>query len=383
MLDAQLGVLTETIYDAAVEPARWADVMGLFRRAFSTGAEGFYFLDFGQRALRPVQIAGIGDSYLRSFRECFYTKDNPCTRSGPLHRPGVIRTDERLAAFFGDPHILQRSQYYNEWMRPQDFAHTMGTTLLAEGDTILNLTLLRPAGVGAFGEGEAADFTQVCRHLQRAMRLAMRIETITTRRAMTDEALEHLNHGIAFLGLDGRVLHCNRSAEALLRAGDALTSRNGRLAAVDAAAQKELLSLLNVVALGAWGGIATPHNITVPRRGGARPLVLSAIRLSSVRAGLVMQRPTILVTIVDGARAQPTDLALLRSLYGLTQGEARFARNLAAAGSLRQAAEATGISYETARWYVKILFQKTGTRRQAELVGRLLGDLSLPLRARH
>jgi DNA-binding CsgD family transcriptional regulator len=382
MRKAQMEAIAETIYDAAIEPARWGDVIGLLKPAFSTGAVGFYFLDFCQRALRPVEITGIDDFYLRSFREAFYTKDNPCTRSGPLHRPGIIRTDERLAAYFGDPHILRRSQYYNEWMRPQDLAHTMGTTLLAEGDTILNLSLLRAERAGAFGAREATDFAWTCRHLQRAMRIALRLDSITTRRSLTDEALDLLGHGVAFLRLDGRLVHCNRLAEVTLCAGDALTVRDGRLAAVDAGAQRELLSMLHGAALGA-GVSRASHSITVPRRSGARPLLLSAIRLSSVGTGLAIPGPTILVTISDGARAQATDLALLRGMFDLTPAEARLARNLAAGRSLRQAADDAGIAYETARWHLKILFQKTGTRRQAELVGKLIGSIAVPIRAPH
>ena len=94
-----------------------------------------------------------------------------------------------------------------------------------------------------------------------------------------------------------------------------------------------------------------------------------------------MPGPTIFVTISEGARAQPTDLALLRSMFDLTPAEARLARNLAAGRSLRQAADEAGIAYETARWHLKILFQKTGTRRQAELVGKLIGSIAVPLRA--
>jgi hypothetical protein len=34
------------------------------------------------------------------------------------------------------------------------------------------------------------------------------------------------------------------------------------------------------------------------------------------------------------------------------------------------------MTYETGRWYLKVLLQKTHTGRQSELVARLLADLS-------
>jgi DNA-binding CsgD family transcriptional regulator len=67
----------------------------------------------------------------------------------------------------------------------------------------------------------------------------------------------------------------------------------------------------------------------------------------------------------------------LRDAYGLTASEARLARLLAEGLSLRRSAAEAGLTYETARSYVKILFQKTGTHRQADLVAQLLAANSL------
>lgn len=70
---------------------------------------------------------------------------------------------------------------------------------------------------------------------------------------------------------------------------------------------------------------------------------------------------------------------LIRQRYGLTPAETRLALALVAESSLRRAAEAAGMTYETARWYMKILFQKTATGRQAALVARLVRDMAVPL----
>lgn len=58
----------------------------------------------------------------------------------------------------------------------------------------------------------------------------------------------------------------------------------------------------------------------------------------------------------------------LKSTYGLTASEIILVLRLFAGESLREAAQTLGISYETARTKLKFIFQKTGTRRQTELV---------------
>ena len=59
---------------------------------------------------------------------------------------------------------------------------------------------------------------------------------------------------------------------------------------------------------------------------------------------------------------------LLQRHFGLAPAEARLALHLVAGETLRTAAVKLSISYETARTCLKIIFNKTRTCRQAELV---------------
>ena len=63
---------------------------------------------------------------------------------------------------------------------------------------------------------------------------------------------------------------------------------------------------------------------------------------------------------------------MLTRLYGLTPAEARLAAALVAGQSLADFAAGRKITDNTARWTLKQVFAKTDTRRQAELVRRLL-----------
>ena len=58
--------------------------------------------------------------------------------------------------------------------------------------------------------------------------------------------------------------------------------------------------------------------------------------------------------------------------HGLTQAEARLAVALCEGLSVEEAAARFGVSLATVRAQLKAVFAKTGTRRQAELVGRLM-----------
>ena len=60
--------------------------------------------------------------------------------------------------------------------------------------------------------------------------------------------------------------------------------------------------------------------------------------------------------------------------FGLTAAEARLAAELCAGRTLELAARNLHITYQTARSYLKNIFGKTRTRRQGELVARLLSE---------
>jgi DNA-binding CsgD family transcriptional regulator len=380
MQHEQMSQLTETIYDAALEPTAWAQVMAAFQEYFSTGAEAFYFLDFNGRSMRSVHVRGITDFYYRSFAEHYFTDDNPWIHAAPLHRPGIVRTDERLAEYFRDAQILRKSQYYNDWMKPQALDHTLGTTLLSAGGIMANLTLLRSADVGSFGANEVATFERLCGHLRRALHIAMRLETVTAQEHTTCEALDCLPYGAVFVDLQGKLLFCNRSAETLLQNRDGLTVHHGRLIAVDIRERPKLEAMLQHVAQDpARQGSLGPTHVPICRDNNACPLSVSAIRLSAHQRTFITAQPTILLLIMDPAMARPTDSDFMRQRYAFTHAEARLALALLTGYSLQRAADEVGMTYETARWYLKILFQKTATNRQSELVARLLRDMAVPL----
>jgi DNA-binding CsgD family transcriptional regulator len=66
-------------------------------------------------------------------------------------------------------------------------------------------------------------------------------------------------------------------------------------------------------------------------------------------------------------RKADADYGALRSLYGLTPAETRLCISIVRGGSLSDAAARIGITYEHARQRIKVIFQKTQTKKQAEL----------------
>ena len=69
-------------------------------------------------------------------------------------------------------------------------------------------------------------------------------------------------------------------------------------------------------------------------------------------------------------------MPIIGSALGLTRSEARIADALARGLSLIEAAALLGISPETARTYSKLIYSKTGTRGQGDLVRLILTSIA-------
>jgi DNA-binding CsgD family transcriptional regulator len=77
------------------------------------------------------------------------------------------------------------------------------------------------------------------------------------------------------------------------------------------------------------------------------------------------------VVFIDLEARLPADGRALAKAFGLTPAETRLAVRFLAEESLEAAAEGLGISIDTARNQLKGVYQKTGVRRQGEVIALL------------
>ena len=373
MADSLHEELTDAVYAAALDPAAWHDAMRLMRGCFPSTAQTFYFLDRETRHVRPVCLVGVQARWVESFDETYFAPDNPWIQvTKLLHQPGVVRTTERLEHFMKERGVLYRSAYYNEWMRPQGFKHNLGNTLLAEDGVVANITLFRSPDMPTFNDEEVRAFEVLSRHMTRSLRMSVQLERTENCPAST-MAFDALPHALALVDAQRRVLYANAAMEALLRGQNGLRLRQGELVATDADAQQRLASYLACAATRAGG---LPHGIESVFLPGAKfgLLSLRAIPVQGAMAQYLPAKQTLLLMVRECSGRRVLSHAVIAQLYRCTATEARLAQLVAEGKGLRQAAQAMGITYGTARVYLKIVFQKTGVRTQAQLVGQLFGD---------
>ena len=131
-----------------------------------------------------------------------------------------------------DRKLLERSTYYNEFLKPCGTGGALSAVLLDEtilpGAPPTALSVYRPPESPLF-DARALELAKLLApHLQRALLIHWRL-TFAEVRAQTSEAvLDRLEHGVMQLSTDGRVLYANHAASQSLGTGRAAAHRARR-----------------------------------------------------------------------------------------------------------------------------------------------------------
>lgn len=188
--------------------------------------------------------------------------------------------------------------------------------------------------------------------------------TLHTLRAQISElrhVLDHVATPLLVVDAHARIEHSNAAARACLTRGEALRACDGRLVA---ARHDEHRALVAAVA----------RTVQVP---GSGPLVLEISRDHAKPLGILVLPfdkaglDRVLVLLHDVEATAAIDAAWLQQLCGLTRTERILVEALAAGLTVQEFAASRDCSEHTARSHLKRVQEKTGARRQPELVRML------------
>lgn len=195
--------------------------------------------------------------------------------------------------------------------------------------------------------------------------------------------LERLNVGVIVVDADGRPVFVNSHAARILACEDGLATDNTGVKAGSSAETRVLRAaiLASVTSLApdalpqaptVQSTTALPTRLYLERPSGLAPLVVTIVRLDGMADTDSRELRCAALFVVDPAAPVRIDTHGLGATYGLTPREASVTAMLSRGADITQAAETLGICVSSARQYLKRALDKTGTRRQANLVRLVL-----------
>lgn len=365
--DPRLLKLIAEIYDAAADTSRWQAVLAQTCSFVSANAAEVEIRDLRVHSLSFSRSHNV--EYIDAYRQYYAERNIVLIRGAAKLLPGHVVTQDILCP--NEEYV--GSEIYNDFFLPLGVHHMAGGAILRDPNAVGILTVTRPKQRRPFAGRERRRLELLMPHLQRSIDLARRLGALEAQKLTSTEAFDLVPFGIVLLNLAGRPIFVNRYANSIFASHDGLDiCKDG----IRVRGEKgPVLAKLVVDAAATASGKGT-HNggeMRIRRPSGKRDysLVVTPLRNTDVVLNpLCVPSAAVFVTDPEDKAMPPAET--LSRLYGLTPAEARISLKLLQGGSLVEAADKLGISRNTAHSQLKAVYEKTGTRRQSELVRLLL-----------
>jgi DNA-binding CsgD family transcriptional regulator/PAS domain-containing protein len=365
MREQQVAALVEGIYDAALDASLWPAVIHDLVRLTRSNTGNIAELDLVSGATIPLAAVDMPRQGFADYEAYYWQHDIWTPKPGTFEIGRAYSSQHTI-----DDHVLLRSGFYHDWMKPLRLFYGMGGIPLTDGNRMLLIGVHRPrARQRPYGREDLGLLQRLFPHFKRALQIRNRLERATVERDALAETADHVTRAIFTFAGDGRILWANRAAENLCRQADGLTIRKGRLASLLPAEDQRLQQLVfRSLHTGNGAGLSCGGSLLVSRPSGKRSYVLLICPLRAGRGLLHDRQPAAVAFASDPERHPEIPLDRLMILYGLTQAEAQVAKRLAGGQDLKAIAAATHRTMNTIRTQLKQVFHKTRTSRQAQLV---------------
>ncbi|HEX2818047.1 MAG TPA: helix-turn-helix transcriptional regulator [Phenylobacterium sp.] len=348
----------DTFFLGATTPGLWPSALETI--AHDLQADGATLMSGKVNASRVSTSTGIAGFVEEYFSLAVAQFDSREDRVNPTTGDGFVGDFDTYTA-----EEIDRDPYYIDFLRPRGFSwHAVAC--LGGGDSPLVLSLKRRWSLGPFQRSELDQISTVLPYLRAGAHAAS--VALNFRSQDHLEALTAAGHGGLLLNREGAVVAFNATVEL----GDGLSIVEGRLRAAYPSEQGGLDRAVAIaVSQAPPSELPSPTPAILHRPSGRRPLIVRVVRLFDIAPNPVASARAV-VSIVDTAALPIPAASLLRELFGLTPKETELAVLLGSGRSLTEAADLCHISLPHARQRLKIVFQKTETSRQSELVTLLL-----------
>jgi DNA-binding CsgD family transcriptional regulator len=354
--DDGMEQLEAAIYEAAIVPEKWAGVLDSV--AERVGARGGVFFGVSTVVQSWVASERIRDDMMDFVTSGWAANNTRMARglSRGLHLMPRFVTEPD---YYG-PGELEREAIYTEFFYRKGLGHSAGTVGLLPHDDMLCFSFERgEVEGGAFTPAELHLLDSLRPHLLRGSLITARLGMERVRTAV--DTLTAIGLPAAAVTNGGRVVYTN---DLFAAASHIWTTRGGdRLALHDPVADMMLSDTLATMKLA-----LVKRSVPIRHAGadGAMAAVVQVVPLR--RLALDIFGNTAAVLVLSEPRGEEKDGSLLLSIFDLTPAEIDVARAIASGLTVSEISQSRGRSLATIRNQLRGAMEKTGSRRQVDLV---------------
>ncbi|HVY06494.1 MAG TPA: hypothetical protein VHB46_11010 [Burkholderiales bacterium] len=269
-----------------------------------------------------------------------------------------------------DEAFRSKERIYSEFLVPGGVGESIVATFAREGSRIGTALLARNFTQPKVPPAIRQDLDLAMPHLDRAVKLARKFESLTSEMILSHTVLDALAEPLACLLANGAVHRANAAFDSTLRTGRIVSINKGVLNVRDKALQSRLYAAIRECCRIAEGGVAASPSQQLTLRidiTNGPPAFITVAPLAAAHFRSWAGRRCALLRIdQSGCTPDPAEVA---AALTLSLAEARLVCTLCGGGTLADAARKLDISINTAKTQLASVFSKTNTSRQSELIG--------------
>jgi DNA-binding CsgD family transcriptional regulator len=369
--DELLSALIADIYDTTLDAISWPQVLAKACQ-FVGGCACNLFSHDSLYAVAQVHYSWGDDPRYTQLYLDKYIKMNPLFPAIAFSEVGRVGVQSEIVPF----DEFHETRFYQEWARPQGYVDCLFSVLERSNTGCAMVAVRRSVGDGLVDDAACRRMRLIVPHMRRAVLISRALEHSQAANAILTDVFDCMSAAVLLIGRGGGIAHVNKAGEALLAQGDILSRRGNQLIVRDQSASMALGAAFAAAQRGdaelGADGVAVPLTTATGEHHVAHVLPLTTglrQRLGEANAAIAA------VFISKRGIVWASPLEMIGKLYMLTPSEMRVLLAIVEDGGVPTVAETLGISEDTVRTHLKHLFEKTGKRRQADLV-KLLAEFA-------
>ncbi len=257
---------------------------------------------------------------------------------------------------------------YQRWQEDQNMLDTAWLVVHSNATHTTLLTMQRTVEQGAYHKDELAQLDRLVLHIRQATLLYEQIDQRSTIARSLAGVINALPDATFVLNDQAAILYANNAARDLISRESVLSIADQRLLFSQKPQQQAFFQSSVKVVRSSMGQTPYYSDTLFLPRDNQTPLtmVIRPIENQDLSVGGA------LISIFDPTHRQTPSAEKIAGYFSLSHAEALLCEDLAAGLSLKESAERRHKSEATLRSYLKQVFQKTGYRRQGELISNIL-----------
>jgi len=265
MRPERLSDLIGSVYDCVLEPQEWTRTLPLISAFGESAASSIVVQGRLDNSGSKVFEHGERQSFLRLYFEKLAASQMPAMKRVAFDHLGEVATMTMLA---GEREPLN-SDFYLKWVRPLGFVDVIGVMVLKSGKRVAWFSVARSDIQARFEESDLRQIESLSPHICRALLIsdALDLQSIVATRLA--ETVDNLSTGIVLTEDLGRITYMNGAAEAILKDGNALKSRDGRLVATRTHSRDALSRALEASVAGKAPSASGQYAVPLPDEEGS------------------------------------------------------------------------------------------------------------------